>query len=293
MQVKKTIFSFLSVFLGLFASVNAQSQNLASARILSSSGPVEIQRRSQGEASLSKITYRVNDELLAGDVIKTYVGGRLVLGLVDGSQAIIGEKTVVEIVDLSKTPRTIFNVLRGKTRIKIEKVGGRPNPYRVNTPTTVIAVRGTLFDVLVTDKETQVFVHEGEVAVSNFAKPEILVVLSPGQKTRVQQTQPPEPPSHFRPGRNDGTFQPKGREGGPNESQRSERRADQQSEDQQKDDRRRQSEQPARDQNNPAQKQPEDRQRQNNPPHSKADSRRNHNEESIPEQFLAGNRPGS
>ena len=192
-----------------------------------------------------KIAYRVNDELLAGDVIKTYAGGRLVLGLLDGSQAIIAEKSIVEIVDLSKSPRTIFNLLRGKTRIKIEKVGGRPNPYRVNTPTTVIAVRGTLFDVIVSDKETQVFVHEGEVAVSNFARPEAAVILSPGQRTRVQQAQPPERPSSFQPGRNNETFKSDGRGRGPNDNQRRERRGDQPPPDQPPDERGRPSDQSA------------------------------------------------
>ena len=155
---------------------------------------------------LTEISYKVNDELFPGDVIQTFKGGRLVLGLTDGSQAIIGEQTVLELMDTSNSPRTIFNVLRGKTRVKIEKVGGRPNPYRVNTPTTVIAVRGTLFDVIVTEKETEVFVHEGEVAVANFARPEATVILLPGQRTRVQQTQPPESPSRFEPGRNNDKF---------------------------------------------------------------------------------------
>jgi len=200
----------------LLASINAQAQTLVSARILSSNGSVEIERRAQGQAVLVKITYRVNDELLAGDVIKTHRGGRLVLGLTDGSQAIVSENTTVEITDLSLSPRTIFNLLRGKTRIKIEKVGGRPNPYRVNTPTAVIAVRGTLFDVFVTEKETQVFVHEGEVAVSSLAMPQAPVILSPGERTRVQSSQPPEPPSRFQPGRNNDTFNPRPNDGGPN-----------------------------------------------------------------------------
>jgi hypothetical protein len=190
----------------LLASINAQSQTLASARILSSEGPVEIQRPSPVKGMLTKITYRANDELFAGDVIKTFKGGRLVLGLVDGSQAIIGEQTVLKIMDTSKSPRTIFNVLRGRTRVKIEKVGGRPNPYRVNTPTTVIAVRGTLFDVIVTEKETQVFVHEGEVAVTNFDRPEVTVILTPGQMTRIQHSRPPEFPSRFKPGLNNDMF---------------------------------------------------------------------------------------
>jgi hypothetical protein len=193
----------------LAAAARAWPQTLASARILSSDGPVEIQRRAQGQAALSKVTYRVNDEVLAGDVIKTGRGGRLVLGLADGSQAIIGENTTVEVTDLSKSPRTIFNVMRGKTRIKIEKVGGRPNPYRVNTPTAVIAVRGTLFDVFVKERETSVFVHEGEVSVSNLTLPDAPVILLPGMRTRVEPTRAPEPPARFQPGRNNETFIPR------------------------------------------------------------------------------------
>ena len=61
-------------------------------------------------------------------------------------------------------------------------------------------------DVFVTEKETQVFVHEGEVAVSSLAMPQAPVILSPGERTRVQSSQPPEPPSHFQPGRNNETF---------------------------------------------------------------------------------------
>ena len=202
----------ISIF-AFFASTGARGQALISARVLSSEGPVEIQRRPQGEAALVKITYRANDELLAGDVIKTLKGGRLVLGLTDGSQAVIGEKTTVEITDLSQSPRTIFNVLRGKTRIKIEKMGGRPNPYKVNTPTAVIAVRGTLFDVFVTEKETRVFVYEGAVAVSSPATPEALILLSPGQRTRVRQARPPEAPTDFRPDLNNDTFKPRPSDG--------------------------------------------------------------------------------
>jgi hypothetical protein len=212
MLPRKVAGSFLLVAgVLLLACVSTSAQGLVSARILSSDGAVEIERRAQGQAALTKIDYKVNDELLAGDVIKTYKGGRLVLGLLDGSQAIIGEKTTVELTDLSQSPRTIFNVLRGKTRIKIEKVGGRPNPYRVNTPTAVIAVRGTLFDVLVKDGETQVFVHEGEVAVSSPAAPRASVILSPGLRTRVLEAGPPEAPAHFQPGRNDDTFRPRPR----------------------------------------------------------------------------------
>jgi hypothetical protein len=59
-----TTIYLLSSSLILLAAINAQEQTLVSARILSSDEPVEIQRRSQEQAALAKITYRVNDELV-------------------------------------------------------------------------------------------------------------------------------------------------------------------------------------------------------------------------------------
>lgn len=143
---------------------------------------------------------------MAGDTIVTGKSGRLVLGLSDGSQAVIAPKTTVVIQDLSQSPRTLFNVIRGKTRVHIEKLGGQPNPYRVNTPTAVIAVRGTIFDVLVGDDETQVFLHEGQVEVTNLSSPDKSVLLFAGQMTKVFLRRLPTAPGMFKSGRNDGTF---------------------------------------------------------------------------------------
>lgn len=184
----------------------ANAQVLVAAKILSIDGPVEIRRAATGGATLKKINFKLHDELKTGDRIVTGWLGRVVLGLTDGSQAVIGGPATVEIKDLGSSPRELFNVLRGKTRIYIEKLGGRPNPYRVNTPTAVIAVRGTLFDVLVKTNETEVFVHEGEVAVSSLHAPDQVVVLSAGQMTRVRMDQAPTVPTSFKPGRNDDSF---------------------------------------------------------------------------------------
>ena len=196
----------LSVLLTTFSSASAQS--LISARVLSSQGPVEIRRASPGSGPMARVDFKVDDVLRAGDTIVTRGGGRLVLGLSDGSQAIIGEKTTVEIENLNGSPRTIFNLLRGKTRVVIEKVGGRPNPYRVNTPTAIIAVRGTVFDVIVKQDETQVFTHEGQVEVISLAALDQPVLLSAGHKTRVRAGQMPEQPQSFKHGSNDGMFRP-------------------------------------------------------------------------------------
>lgn len=198
------VFIFWCVF--ALASMSANSQNLASAKILSSSGSVSISRTLSAGRAVNNVNIRRGEGVFPGDVIKTNSGGRLVLGLADGSQAIISENTIVEIKDLGNSPRTIFNILRGKTRIKIEKMGGKPNPYRVTTTTAVIAVRGTEFDVFVSDDETRVYVVEGEVAVTNLFAPEREVILTPGKFTKVERGQPPRPPASFNRGRNDNLF---------------------------------------------------------------------------------------
>jgi hypothetical protein len=104
-------------------------------------------------------------------------------------------------------------VIRGKTRVHIEKLGGQPNPYRVNTPTAVIAVRGTIFDVLVEGDKTQVFLHEGEVEVTNPVAPDIAVFLLAGQKTSVPLRRAPNAPSPFKAGSNDAIFEIKLKDG--------------------------------------------------------------------------------
>jgi hypothetical protein len=190
----------------LFAEAAAAAQNLVSARVLAIEGQVEIHRRPGDQAQAQKIAFKIDDELRAGDRIITGRKGRLALGLSDGSQAVIAPQTTVVIQDLSQSPRALFNVIRGKTRIHIEKLGGQPNPYRVNTPTAVIAVRGTVFDILVGGDETQVYLHEGAVTVTNLTTPNQPVFLSAGQMTRVFLQNLPIAPSPFKIGRNNKLF---------------------------------------------------------------------------------------
>ena len=183
-----------------------RAQELVSAKVLAVEGQVEIRRQPGGQPQVQKIAFKVDDEVRAGDTIITGRSGRLVLGLSDGSQAVIAPQTTVVIKDLSASPRTLFNVIRGKTRVQIEKLGGQPNPYRVNTPTAVIAVRGTVFDVVVKGNETQIFLHEGEVEVTNLTLPDKPVFLFAGQMTRVLGQRLPDNPGPFKGGHNDGPF---------------------------------------------------------------------------------------
>src|SRR5213082_1007527 len=91
-----------------------------------------------------------------------------------------------------------MNLMAGKVRFYIQRLGGRPNPYKVRTPTALIAVRGTTFDVAVFDGETvEVRCLEGRVTVENTAlvNREIReVILEPGRKTRVRPHEYPLAP---------------------------------------------------------------------------------------------------
>lgn len=82
----------------------------------------------------------------------------------------------------------------GRVRVHIQKLtGGQPNPNKVSTPTALISVRGTIFDVQVEDNGdiTQVAVEEGQVAVQHallpYTDPKL---LNAGDFIRVYKHEP-------------------------------------------------------------------------------------------------------
>jgi hypothetical protein len=85
-------------------------------------------------------------------------------------------------VQFRKTPgdwRDLLDVLMGRIRVQILHLYGQPNPNRVITPTAVISVRGTTFEVEVDEEGeiTTVEVEEGQVEVQH--------ALLPGDRPRV------------------------------------------------------------------------------------------------------------
>jgi ferric-dicitrate binding protein FerR (iron transport regulator) len=80
----------------------------------------------------------------------------------------------------------------GKIKVHIQKWGGQPNHQRIQTPTAVISVRGTTFDVAHDeDDSTLVAVEEGQVAVGHrriaYDK---LRLVNAGEQLRVYRDQP-------------------------------------------------------------------------------------------------------
>jgi hypothetical protein len=76
-------------------------------------------------------------------------------------------------------------------KVHIQKLGGQPNNNRVTTPTAVISVRGTVFDVTVEDGEsTLVAVEEGLVEVRHALLASNPKLVNPGESLRVYRDQP-------------------------------------------------------------------------------------------------------
>jgi FecR-like protein len=89
--------------------------------------------------------------------------------------------------------RDLLDVLVGRVKVHIQHLGTQPNPNRVVTPTAVISVRGTTFDISVDedDETTLVEVEEGVVEVQHALLPRgNPKVLNAGESVHVYRNEP-------------------------------------------------------------------------------------------------------
>ena len=86
--------------------------------------------------------------------------------------------------------KDLLDLMLGRIKVQIQKLGGQPNPNRVHTPTAIISVRGTIFDVTVDDGDsTLVVVEEGLVEVAHRRIPGSKL-LGAGEWLRVSKDEP-------------------------------------------------------------------------------------------------------
>lgn len=132
----------------------------------------------------------------AGDELRTGSGATLILTVPDGSYMVVSENSKVIVDDFwSGNLKSIINLVLGQVRFYIQRLGGRPNPYSVRTPTALIAVRGTTFDVVVDEaQQAEVRCLDGRITVENIAMSDREVILDPGFKTLVRPGEYPMPP---------------------------------------------------------------------------------------------------
>jgi hypothetical protein len=88
--------------------------------------------------------------------------------------------------------KDLLNIVLGRVKVFIQHAPGKFNHNDVSSPTAVISVRGTVFDVIVEDSEgtTLVTVDEGLVDVRNQTAAGDPRRLNPGEYVRVFRNQP-------------------------------------------------------------------------------------------------------
>src|SRR6516165_9218155 len=129
------------------------------ARAASVSGPSVL-----SNASVAAVGLTPGYILNPGDRIDTRGGGRVVIDLSDGSMVVVQPESVIVLKDYraAASLRELFEITIGMVRVRINHFAGRPNPYRMNSPTASIAVRGTEFTIAVDNSgATDVTVIEG------------------------------------------------------------------------------------------------------------------------------------
>jgi hypothetical protein len=132
------------------------------------------------------------DQVKVGQVIFSGPDGYAVFQVSDGSTfEVYANSRVV----FRKTPgnlKDLLDVVIGRIKVHIEKFGGQPNFNRIFTPTAVISVRGTTFDVEVEDSDetTLVVVEEGVVEVQHARHPGTPKWLNGGEWLRIYKNQP-------------------------------------------------------------------------------------------------------
>jgi hypothetical protein len=178
----------LSVIVLACPAISARGQvTPVEARIASVSGAALVSNGGQAPTAAQR-----GDVLFPGEEIDTRGGGHLTIELTDGSLILVrpGSRVLLKDFRAANTLRELFEVLLGRVRVKINHFGGKPNPYRINSPTASIAVRGTEFSVAVNGVgDTEVIVYEGLVEVTSLTNPQNKVLVHPGQGVIVRPNQ--------------------------------------------------------------------------------------------------------
>src|SRR6202167_25660 len=158
----------------------------AAAEVVSMTGQVSVLRDSDLWA------LNVGDLVQAQQVILTGPDGYAKFKTSDGSTFEVYPSSNIIFRKNPGSLRDLLDLFIGRVKIHIQRLGGEPNPNRVMTPTAVISVRGTIFDVSVNDDDetTIVSVEEGAVEVRHALKPGAPKIVNEGETLRVYRDEP-------------------------------------------------------------------------------------------------------
>jgi hypothetical protein len=167
-------------------AISGYAEENGAAKVLTLNGQASVLRDN------SPWALSVGDSVQPRQIIVTGSDGYALLQVSDGSTFEVFPNSRVVFRD---NPGTIdlLEIFLGRVKIQIQKIGGQPNYNKVRTPTAVISVRGTVFDVNVEDEDgtTQVVVEEGSVGVQHALMPRgDPKIVNAGEWIRVYKNQP-------------------------------------------------------------------------------------------------------
>ena len=176
----------LVALLGVCSGQTLPGNSAVAAKAVTLSGQVSVLRDSQPWA------LQAGDEVGPQQVILTGPDGYALFQVSDGSTFEVYPNSRLVFRNNPGNWGDLLDLLIGRIKVSIQKWSGQPNPNSVRTPTAVISVRGTIFEVAVEDDDATTFVRveEGSVAVRHLLKPGEPKVLNPGEWLRVYKNYP-------------------------------------------------------------------------------------------------------
>lgn len=167
----------------------AVSVPYAGATISDFKGKVSIQLPAHAFAAPTR------GEVLPPDTTVNTDEGRLLLRLSDGSDILVRSHTKLILKQPETSGWKYFQLMIGRVRTSIQKhLGGTP-AFQIGTPSAVISVRGTKFDVEVDRRGfTEVDVDEGVVELEAVTGRGESVLINAGFSSRVGSEGMPETP---------------------------------------------------------------------------------------------------
>jgi hypothetical protein len=183
-RTKRRLLPALGVCLCV-GTLHAQSQ--AAAKVIEEVGQVSIMESGSFTALSVGSTVRPQQLIVTGP--DSFARFQV---LSDGSTFEVYANSKVIFRETLGDWKHLLNLWIGRVKVFIQHAPGVPNPNNVTTPTAVISVRGTVFDVVVRDDDgtTDVAVDEGAVSVRNVTAPGAPVLLGPGDMITVFKGQP-------------------------------------------------------------------------------------------------------
>jgi len=158
----------------------------AAAKVVTLTGQVSVLRDSEPWA------LNVGDLVQAQQIILTGPDGYAKFQTSDGSTFEVYPSSNVIFRKNPGSLRDLLDLFVGRIKVHIQRLGNEPNPNRVMTPTAVISVRGTIFDVSINDDDetTIVSVEEGSVEVRHALKPGAAKIVNEGETLHVYRDEP-------------------------------------------------------------------------------------------------------